>query len=83
MPFDPSHLLNVGFGALMAVLIWRAYEKVTHQIGAVITDNTAAMTSLKETIGQQTRMLERLGENVENIRHRVEVLEHEHDRGAA
>lgn len=81
MPDNLSPLLNVGFGALMAVLIWRAYERVTHQIGNVISDNTAAMTSLKETISQQTRMLERLGETVESIRHRVEALEHQHDRG--
>lgn len=83
MPLDPSALLNVGFGALMAYLIWRAYERVTQQISTVVSDNTAAMTSLKETISQQTQMLVRLTDAVEVIRHRVEVLEHQHDRGAA
>lgn len=81
MPAEWLPLLNVGFGALMAMLIWRAYERVTAQMSAVVSDNTAAMTSLKETISQQTQMLVRLGDAVEVIRHRVEVLEHQHDRG--
>lgn len=68
-------MLNLGFGAVMAILIWRAYERITRDMHDVVADNTAAMTSLRVTIEQQTHMLERLSDTVDILRHRVEILE--------
>lgn len=72
-------ILQLGFAALMAYLIWRGYQEMTGTLVKVIKDNTEAMTGLKTVIDGHTRATERIGAVVDQLGHRVDRLEHDHD----
>lgn len=72
-------IIQLGFAALMAYLIWRGYQEMTGTLVKVIKDNTEAMTGLKTVIDGHTRATERIGAVVEQLGRRVDRLEHEHD----
>lgn len=74
-------LVQLGFAAVMAVLIWRGYERITGTLLKALQDNTEAVTSLKGVISENTRSTARLVEKVEQLDTRVVHLEHEVERG--
>ena len=74
---DVPGLLQLGFAAVMAVLIWRGYERIVGTMVKVVQDNTAAMGELKGVITEHTHVTERMRTAVEALDRRVSQLEHE------
>lgn len=74
---DVPGLLQLGFAAVMAVLIWRGYERIVGTMVKVVQDNTNAMRGLEAVISEHTRTTERIAAKVEQIDSRVGHLEHE------
>lgn len=74
-------LIQLGFAAVMAFLIWRGYETMTGTMITVIRDNTIAMTELKAVIGEHARSTERLGVVIDQLDKRVGRLEVEVEIG--
>lgn len=77
---DLAPLLQLGFAAVMALLIWRGYERITGTLLKALQDNTEAVTSLKSVIAENTRSTERIGAKLEQLDNRVGNLEHEVER---
>jgi hypothetical protein len=78
---DIAPLVQLGFAAVMAMLIWRGYERITGTLLKALQDNTEAVTSLKSVISENTRSTERIGTKLEQLDGRVGNLEHEVERG--
>lgn len=74
-------LVQLGFAAVMAVLIWRGYERITRTLLKALQDNTEAVTGLKDVIAENTRSTELLAAKLERLDNRVGNLEHEVERG--
>lgn len=78
---DIAPLVQLGFAAVMAMLIWRGYERITGALLKALQDNTEAVTSLKSVISENTRSTERISTKLEQLDGRVGNLEHEVERG--
>ena len=78
---DIAPLVQLGFAAVMALLIWRGYERITGTLLKALQDNTEAVTGLKDAIAENTRSTEMLATKLERLDHRVGNLEHEVERG--
>ena len=78
---DVPGLLQLGFAAVMAVLIWRGYERITGTLLKALQDNTEAVTGLKGVIAENTRSTEMLASKLERLDCRVGNLEHEVEKG--
>ncbi len=74
---DIAPFLQLGFAAVMAILIWRGYERITGTLLKVVQDNTTAMKGLEAVISEHTRTAERIAAKVEQLDNRVGHLEHE------
>lgn len=74
---DIAPLVQLGFAAVMALLIWRGYERITGTLLKVVQDNTTAMKGLEAVISEHTRTTERIAAKVEQLDNRVGHLEHE------
>lgn len=81
---DVPALLQLGFAAAMAVLIWRGYVELTKTMASmnertlsVVQDNTQALTKLEGVITEHTHVTERMRTAVEGLDRRVSQLEHE------
>lgn len=59
-----------GFGALMAVWIFFAYQALVRQVVTVVQENTKAMQSINDT-------LQKLSEQVRSMDDRVSRMEHQ------
>ncbi len=82
MAFDEiAPLVQLGFAAVMSLLIWRGYERITGTLLKALQDNTEAVTGLKGVIAENTRSTELLATKLEQLDHRVGSLEHEVERG--
>jgi len=77
---DVPGLLQLGFAAAMAVLIWRGYERMVGSAIKVVQDNTQALTRLEGVITEHTHVTERMRTAVEALDRRVSQLEHEEGR---
>jgi len=77
---DVPGLLQPGFAAAMAVLIWRGYERMVGSAIKVVQDNTQALTRLEGVITEHTHVTERMRTAVEALDRRVSQLEHEEGR---
>ena len=77
---DVPGLLQLGFAAAMAVLIWRGYERMVGPAIKVVQDNTQALTRLEGVITEHTHVTERMRTAVEALDRRVSQLEHEEGR---
>ena len=73
-------LLQLGFAAAMAVLIWRGYERMVGSAIKVVQDNTQALTRLEGVITEHTHVTERMRTAVEALDRRVSQLEHDGGR---
>lgn len=73
-------LLQLGFAAVMAVLIWRGYERIVGSTIKVVQDNTAALSRLEGVIAEHTHVTERMRTAVEALDRRVSQLESEGGR---
>jgi hypothetical protein len=78
---DIAPLVQLGFAAVMAMLIWRGYERITGTLLKALQDNTEAVTSLKSVISENTRSTERISTKLEQLDGHVGNLEHEVERG--
>lgn len=78
---DIAPLVQLGFAAIMAVLIWRGYERITGTLLKALQDNTEAVTGLRGVIAENTRSTEMLATKLDRLDHRVDNLEHEVERG--
>ena len=74
---DVPGLLQLGFAAVMAVLIWRGYERIVGSTIKVVQDNTQALARLEGVITEHTHVTERLRTTVEQLDRRVSNLEHD------
>lgn len=74
---DIAPFLQLGFAAVMAVLIWRGYERIVGTTVKVVQDNTAALSRLEGVIAEHTHVTERLRTTVEQLDRRVSNLEHD------
>lgn len=74
---DIPSLLQLGFAAVMAVLIWRGYERIVGTTVKVVQDNTQALAKLEGVIAEHTHVTERLRTTVEQLDRRVSSLEHD------
>jgi uncharacterized coiled-coil protein SlyX len=72
---DIADILQIGFAALMALLIWRGYERIVSTMVQVVQDNTAALSELKMVITEHTHITERMRVTVETLDKRVSRLE--------
>lgn len=77
---DVPGLLQLGFAAVMAVLIWRGYERIVGSTIKVVQDNTAALSRLEGVIAEHTHVTERMRTAVEALDRRVSQLESEGGR---
>lgn len=73
---DLPSLLQLGFAAVMAVLIWRGYERIVGSTIKVVQDNTQALARLEGVITEHTHVTERMRTAVEALDRRVSQLEH-------
>lgn len=78
---DVAPYIQLGFAAVMSILIWRGYERITGTLLKALQDNTEAVTGLKGVISENTRSTEMLATKLERLDHRVGNLEHEVERG--
>ena len=78
---DIAPLVQLGFAAVMAMLIWRGYERITGTLLKALQDNTEAVTGLKGVIAENTRSTEMLASKLERLDYRVGNLEHEVEKG--
>jgi len=78
---DIAPLVQLGFAAVMAILIWRGYERITGTLLKALQDNTEAVTGLKGVIAENTRSTEMLASKLERLDYRVGNLEHEVEKG--
>lgn len=78
---DVAPYIQLGFAAVMSILIWRGYERITGTLLKALQDNTEAVTGLKDVISENTRSTEMLATKLERLDHRVGNLEHEVERG--
>lgn len=79
-PDSLPSLLQLGFAAVMAVLIWRGYERIVGTMVKVVQDNTAALSNLEGVITELTHVTERMRTVVEALDRRVSSLEQDGER---
>lgn len=75
MPIDIIGLLQFGFSATMAVLVWSAYKELVPRMLDVIQQNSAAYQALAEAVKANTHATERMSGMVTDLERRMISLE--------
>ncbi len=72
---DPSNLAQFGFAALMAGVIWRAFEQLSLRVLQVVENNTRAYEQLSSAVQSNTTTVSQLETTVRRLQESVQEIE--------
>ena len=72
---DLTALIQLSFAAGMCLMIWKAYETITQRVIDVIEHNSAALQNVSTSVGENTRVSERLASAMTDLERRMAMLE--------